>query len=288
MAARLWLLAAMLPLTSAALAQDQGDLVKASQNPVAAMISVPFQNNTFFGVGPDDDTANLLNIQPVIPINLGPVNLINRTIFPLIYLPDLTAGLAELPEGISGGSPFGLGDINYTGFLSPAKSGEITWGIGPSISFSSATGEKLGTEKRSAGSSAVALVTPGPWVVGALVRQLWSIAGDDDRQDVSQMLIQPFVNYNLPEGWFLVSAPIITADWEADSDYTWLVPLSGGGRVFKIGPQLVNATLQAYYNVEQRSSARSGRCASRSPSCSRSDDGRGKISTRPAIKARGE
>jgi hypothetical protein len=95
-------------------------------------------------------------------------------------------------------------------------------------------------------------VTPGPWVVGTLVRQLWSFAGDDDRQDVSQMLIQPFVNYNLPNGWFLVSAPIITANWEASSDDTWLVPLGGGaGRVFKIGPQPVSVGLQAYYNVEK-------------------------------------
>ena len=128
----------------------------------------------------------------------------------------------------------------------------ITWGIGPSISFPTATDEKLGSEKWSAGPSAVALVTPGPWVVGTLVRQLWSFAGDDDRQDVSQMLIQPFVNYNMAGGWFLTSAPIITANWEASSDDTWLVPLGGGGgRVFKIGPQPVNVGLQAYYNVEK-------------------------------------
>jgi hypothetical protein len=245
-------LAAFVALPSLALAQDQADLAKASQNPVAAMISLPFQNNTFFDVGPDDDTANVLNIQPVIPIGIGPVNLINRTIVPLIYLPDVTAGLAELPEGISGGETFGLGDINYTGFLSPAKSGEITWGVGPSISFPTATDEKLGSEKWSAGPSAVALVQPGPFVVGTLARQLWSFAGDDDRQDVSQLLIQPFVNYNMAGGWFLTSAPIITANWEADSDDTWLVPLGGGGgRVFKIGPQPVNMSLQAYYNVEK-------------------------------------
>jgi hypothetical protein len=194
----------------------------------------------------------VLNIQPVIPINLGPVNLINRTIFPLIYLPDLTSGLPELPEGISGGSTFGLRDINYTGFLSPAAGGPVTFGIGPSISFPSATDAKLGTEKWSAGPAAVALVQPGPFVVGALARQLWSFAGDDDRQDMSQLLIQPFANYNMPEGWFLVSAPIITANWEASSDDTWLVPLGGGGgRVFKIGPQPVNMSLQAYYNVEK-------------------------------------
>jgi hypothetical protein len=237
----------------AARAQDQADLAKASQNPVAAMISLPFQNNTFFDVGPDDDVANVLNIQPVIPIGLGPVNLINRTIVPLIYLPDVTSGLPELPEGISGGETFGLGDINYTGFLSPAKSEALTWGIGPSISIPTATDKKLGTQKWSAGPSAVALVTPGPWVIGALARQLWSFAGDDDRQDVSQMLIQPFVNYNMAGGWFLTAAPIITANWKASSDDdTWTVPLGGGGgRVFKIGPQPVNMSLQAYYNVEK-------------------------------------
>jgi hypothetical protein len=91
---------------------------------------------------------------------------------------------------------------------------------------------------------------PGPFVTGALVRQLWSFAGDDDREDVSQLLVQPFVNYNLEDGWFLVSAPAITANWEADSDERWLVPLGGGGRVFRIGPQPVNMSLQAYYNVE--------------------------------------
>jgi hypothetical protein len=251
---RLWLLATtlLLPLTSAAFAQDQANLAKASQNPVADLISLPFQNNTLFDVGPDDDTANVLNIQPVIPIGIGPVNLINRTIVPLIYLPDVTAGLAELPEGVSGGETFGLGDINYTGFLSPANSGEITWGIGPSISIPTATDKKLGTQKWSAGPSAVALVQPGPFVLGTLARQLWSFAGDDDRQDVSQLLIQPFANYNMAGGWFLTSAPIITANWEADSDNTWLVPLGGGGgRVFKIGPQPVNMSLQAYYNVEK-------------------------------------
>lgn len=90
-------------LPQAALAQESGDLAKAAQNPVAAMISLPFQNNTLFGVGPDDDTANVLNIQPVIPFTVGDWNIINRTIVPLIYLPDVTSGLPELPEGVSGG-----------------------------------------------------------------------------------------------------------------------------------------------------------------------------------------
>ena len=104
----------------------------------------------------------------------------------------------------------------------------------------------------SAGPSAVVVVQPGPFVMGALIRQLWSFAGDDGRRDVSQMLIQPLVNYNLPGGWFLVSAPIITANWEASSDDRWVVPIGGGGgRVLRIGAQPVTAVAQAFYNVEK-------------------------------------
>ena len=94
-------------------------------------------------------------------------------------------------------------------------------------------------------------MTPKPWVLGALVRQLWSFAGDGDRQDVSQLLIQPFVNYNLPDGWYLVSSPVITANWEADSGDRWVVPIGGGaGKLFKLGAQPINSQLQAFYNVE--------------------------------------
>ena len=130
-------------LAASASAQDQGDLAKASQNPVADLISLPLQNNVLFGVGPEDQTANVLNIQPVIPTSFGDWNLINRTIVPLIYLPDLTAGLNVLPEGLPGDATFGLGDINYTGFLSPVDSGAVTWGIGPSILFISAISSSL-------------------------------------------------------------------------------------------------------------------------------------------------
>jgi hypothetical protein len=250
---RLCLVAALFALGLAwpAKAQDQ-DLAKASQNPVADLISLPLQNNTLFGVGPTDDTANVLNIQPVIPLNFGDWNVINRTIVPVIYMPDITAGLESLPSGVEGGSAFGLGDINHTSFLSPASPGRVIWGLGPSITLPSATDDMLGSEKWSAGPSAVALTMPGRWVIGGLARHLWSFAGDDDRQEVNQTLIQPFVNYNLDDGWYLVSAPIITANWSASSGNRWLVPIGGGGgRVFTIGKQPINAGLQGYYNVER-------------------------------------
>ena len=144
--------------------------------------------------GPNDDTVNVLNIQPVIPVMVSEAwNLITRTIVPLMYVPDLVSGLPELPAGITGGDTFGLGDINTTLIFSPAKPGFAIWGLGPSITIPTATDELLGTRKWSAGPSASVLFMPKPWVFGALVRQLVSFAGNSDRKDVSQLLIEPFL-----------------------------------------------------------------------------------------------
>jgi hypothetical protein len=220
------------------------DLAKAAQNPVADMISLPLQNNTNFGVGPGDDVQNILNIQPVVPLKLNmDWNLITRTIVPLIYQPELAPGY---------GSEFGLGDINMSLFLSPAKPGQIVWGVGPVLSFPTAGDAVLGTEKWSAGPTGVALKIHGPWVFGALASNLWSYAGEDNREDVNQFLLQYFINYNMPQGWYLSSAPIITANWKADSGDRWTVPFGGGiGKIFRIGKQPMNAVAQAFYNVEK-------------------------------------
>ena len=88
------------------------------------------------------------------------------------------------------------------------------------------------------------------WVVGALFNQIWSVGGNDDRTDVSAFLLQYFVNYNLDDGWFLTSAPIITANWKAEDGNTWVVPFGGGfGRVFVVGRQPLNFNTQVFYNA---------------------------------------
>ena len=218
------------------------DLAKASQNPVADLISLPIQHNFNFKTGPGDDVLNIMNIQPVIPVRLNEDwNLINRLILPIIWQPEMAPGM---------GTQSGLGDIQYTAFFSPAKSEGLVWGLGPVFQFASATDERLGSERYSAGPSAVFLVMDGPWVVGALLQNVWSYAGDGDREDVNQFLMQPFVNYNLPGGWYLSTAPNITANWETHGTGRWTVPVGGGvGRVFKIGKQPVNLSVRAYYNV---------------------------------------
>jgi hypothetical protein len=235
---------AVLALVGVSAAQPASEeaLAKETQNPVSDLISVPFESNFNFGVGPNDDLQYILYVQPVVPFRLSKDwNLITRTIIPLIDQPELGPGVGDV---------FGLGDIQLSQFLSPAKSGALIWGIGPIFQFPTATDDALGSDKWSAGPTAAALTIRGPWVAGALVNHLWSFAGDDDRADVNQTLIQPIVNYNLPGGWFLSSVPYITANWEKDGDDRWTVPIGiGVGKVHRFGTQPVSLQLTPYYNV---------------------------------------
>jgi hypothetical protein len=239
------LVAAM--MSGPVLAQEPPDadseLAKKTQNPVADLISLPFQNNINFEVGDGGYTQNILNIQPVYPMQLNDQwNLITRTIVPVIHQPPLIPGTDR---------EFGLGDVQFTAFLSPRDSGGLIWGAGPVFRFDTATDDTLGQEKWSAGPSVVALKMQGPWVYGALVQNLWSYAGDSDRAHVNEFLLQPFINYNLPDGWYLSSSPIITANWKADSGNRWTVPIGGGiGKIVRFGKLPVNLSCQAFYNVE--------------------------------------
>jgi len=218
------------------------DLAKQSQNPVASLISVPIQNNTNFGIGPDDETQNVTNIQPVWPFSIGDNwNLITRTIVPLISQPDFYTG--------GQGREFGLGDTTFSAFFSPKESPKLTWGVGPVLVLPTATDDTLGADTWSGGASVVGLVMPGQWVIGSLLSNVWDFSGD---QDVNFFTWQYFINYNFSNGWYLTSAPIITANWEADSGNQWTVPFGGGvGKIFKIGKQPLNAQVQAFYNVEK-------------------------------------
>ena len=226
-------------------------LAEAAQNPVANMIGVPFQNNTYFGIGPNEQTANVLNIQPVIPVKVGDWNIITRTIIPIVYLPaPLEGGIPGLPQNSPSGSTTGLGDINFTAFLSPEKPGKLIWGFGPSLGLDTSTSDFIGTGKWTIGPSLVLLVQPKPWSIGVLMRNLWSFAGPSDRETVNSFLTQFFINYNLPGGWYLTSSPAITANWEAPSGQQWTVPLGGGvGKLLKVGRLPLNVQVQAFGNV---------------------------------------
>jgi hypothetical protein len=241
------LAAALLTVVPAAHAEMSAEeLAKLAQNPVGNLVSVPFQNNTNFNVGPRDGTQNILNIQPVYPIELNPDwNVITRTILPLIWQPGFVAGQ---------GTEFGLGDIQLSAFLSPSKptAAGIIWGAGAIVQMPTNTDARLGNKNWGLGPTAVVLrIQHGdPWVYGVLANNVWSLSSDERGGAYNNGLIQPFVNYNFKEGFYLTSAPIMTVNWKADGGQRWTVPLGGGvGKIFHLGRLPVNTQLSAYYNV---------------------------------------
>jgi len=219
--------------------KTDNELRAQAQNPIANLINLPFQNNTNFTLGPADGVQNILNIQPVWPFQLSDKwNLITRTIFPVVYQPSVAPGVS---------SDFGLGDTNFTAFFSPINDSKTTWGVGPVVLIPTSTGSTLGAGEWGLGASAVVVWSDAPWVAGAIVSNVWTFDGS-----VNSFLFQYFVNYNLANGWYLITAPIITANWEATSGNTWTLPFGGGiGRMVKIGKQPVTISLHLYYNVER-------------------------------------
>ena len=219
----------------------QEDVAKTSQNPIGNVYSFAFQDNIDFKVGSNEATNNTLNIQPVLPVTVGNVNWINRTIIPVKTQGEVTAGLETVT---------GLGDITYQGIFSPAAPGKVIWGVGAALIFPTATDDRLGAGKWQTGPVAIVLTMPGHWVIGALAQNTWSFAGDDARADVNFFFSQYFVNYNIKNGWYLTSSPIITSNWEAASGEQWTLPLGGGfGKIQRIGSTPVDFQIQAFYNA---------------------------------------
>jgi hypothetical protein len=200
--------AGILAAASPLFAQSADELAKQSQNPVASLISVPFQGNWDFGIGDREATGTMLNIQPVAPFGLTTNwNAILRVIMPVQSQP------------ADGGQRFtGMGDTTMTVFFSPARTGKVIWGVGPAILIPTATNQNLGTEKFGLGPSVVALVQPAKWTLGVLGNQIWSVDGANDRADVNQLYLQPFANYNLGHGLALGAALEASANWEADEE----------------------------------------------------------------------
>lgn len=243
-------------LTPQQQAAVQAQIIKDTQNPVGNIAVIPFQNNMNYAIGPYARFQYNLNIQPVVPFMLTKqLNLIARTIIPLVDQP------SSLPPNFcvnaDCGSTFGLGDIQEQLYFAPkTKPGALIWGAGPIFQFPTAQPQTLGSAKWSAGPAAVALVTPGRWVAGILLTQLWSFAGRPNYPNVNSGLFQPFLNYNLPGQWTLTTAPIITVNYNAPGNQKWAVPIGGGGgKTFKLGDQVMQINVFYYTFIQKPLSA---------------------------------
>jgi hypothetical protein len=204
---------------------------------------VPIQKNFNCGVGSYNRTQDVINIQPVIPIRASEnETLITRVIQPLVRQPYSTA---------NAGGQLGFGDINPTFFFSPAAPGKLIWGLGPAILIPFATTAVLGQGKLSFGPSVVALIQPGHWKVGVLVKNVFSVTDSFHRPSINQMTPQEGLerkyraNHHCEltqPGWRQGIQRQRHQRW-----HVWTVPFDGGvGRVMRLGYQPVNISTQFY------------------------------------------
>ncbi|MEW9807526.1 transporter [Mesorhizobium sp. ZMM04-5] len=233
--------AGLFAATGLASAQDT-DLAKQLSNPVASLISLPFQFNYDSGFGPDDGHRVTLNIQPVIPFELSSDwNLISRTIIPVIWQEDVAG-----PSG----SQFGLGDTVQSLFLSPSAPGPggIIWGAGPVFMLPTSTDPLLGGDRWGAGPTGVVLKQSGPWTYGVLANHIWSFAGPDAAPDVNATFVQPFLTYTTDDAWTFAFNTESTYDWEAEQ---WSVPINFMvSKLVKFGEQPVSFQAGVRYWAE--------------------------------------
>jgi hypothetical protein len=222
-------------------------LAKATQNPIASLISVPLQNNFDWGGGPSDDGFQYkLNVQPVIPIKLSEDwNVISRTILPYVYQENL----------IGTSSQSGLADTVQSLFFSPVKPGpgRWIWGAGPVLQIPTATDDLLGEEKWGAGPTGVALRQQGPWTYGMLFNHVWSFAGESGRAEVNRTFLEPFVSYTTKTFTSLAVNTESTYDWGQSQ---WLVPVNlAVQQLLKIGKQPIALQVGGRYYAEGPSGA---------------------------------
>ncbi len=211
-------------------ASDAQELAKKLSNPIASLISVPFQHNFDFGMGPEEDGFRYtMNFQPVIPIALNKNwNLISRTIVPIIHQSDVIGRTSQT----------GLGDMVQSFFISPNKSEPFIWGAGPVLLIPTATDDFLGTEKFGLGPTVVALKQQGQWTIGGLWNHIWSVAGAGDRADVNSTFFQPFVSYTTKTAWTFGLNLESTYDFES---HQWSIPVHlSASKLVKFGKQPVS------------------------------------------------
>ncbi|MEW5733321.1 MAG: transporter [Thermodesulfobacteriota bacterium] len=244
-------LAVFLIIPAAAVAEkSNAELAKDLSNPVAALISVPFQGNWDRGIGPKDDGSRLtVNIQPVLPFSVNHrLNIISRTILPLVYQTDIFPGA---------GDQSGLGDVLQSLFLSPAKPEEgWIWGAGPVFLLPAGTDDFLSGRKWGAGPTGVGLKQSGPWTYGMLMNHLWSFAGDSGRPEVNATYFQPFVSYTTRTAWTCSLDTESSYDWHARQ---WSAPLIASvSKLLKIGRRHLSLSGGLRYWLESPESGPEG------------------------------
>lgn len=224
---------------------DEEQAAKQSENPISNTVHLTIEDSASYLIGAQDRTLNVLTLTPIVPIAVHPEwTLIPSARIPLVWAPDVLEP--------TGGS-FGMGDIALTFLLGPRSRSNLFWGVGLGARVPTATNRALGvfdSGQFSIGPAAAVVATPGHFVVGLNLTNVWSVAGRDDAGDVQALTLQPLINYNLPQAWYVTSSPYILCDWTASSD-KWLVPIGAGiGKLALPSPRVAVAfEAHGYWNA---------------------------------------
>jgi len=224
--------------------QSLQDLAKDALNPFADSIKVPIQLTAGFGVGPRHNVGETLNVQPAISWSLN-------SDWDLIVRPNANLTYAPGPN-----AQFGLQDLQASFFLTPSKTSDWIWGIGPIFQVPSATSSRLGSGRWSAGPTAALVYSDGPWFNAILTYQLMSFAGNRNRGSVNQTYIETLISYNFESGWTVQCDPQMTFNWTANSANGWTIPMGADiGRTFQVGKRTISWQVGAYDYLKDSSGA---------------------------------
>ena len=202
-------------------------------NPVANLISVPLQNNLNYGIGEFNGSKYVINIQPVVPFKLSDnLNLITRYILPVVDQRDITGENTH---------QFGLSDATVTAFFAP-KAKKLITGYGPAFLVPTATDKLLGTQKFGVGPSVLIMHQRKGLSIGFLANQIWSVAGNSERNDFNQFYTQIFLSHSYKSGANWGANVEITQNWEGNTTLVSFNPSLGG--VTKFGDQIVQFSIQ--------------------------------------------
>jgi hypothetical protein len=207
---------------------DSAGLAQELTNPLASLISIPFQNWFDFNLGPRKDGFRYtMEAQPVYPARISKDwSLISRTTIPIIYQQNFSGRTSQA----------GLSDTGESLFLSPARAKSFIWGVGPIFLLPTGTNGLLGTRKFSIGPTAVVVKHTGHTNIGLLASHVWSVAGSDSHPYVSETYAQPFLAYTTKSAWTYAITSYDTYDWQRGR-WTAIVNPFRLSKLTKIGPQ---------------------------------------------------
>ncbi len=233
------------------------DWQRTAQNPLSPNFSLSFKYKYHGGALAGD--VHVGSFAPIMPIRFDRWNIINQLTLNIMGTPGDITGIRGIPQpytgdghGGSDGSAAGLADTFLTSYIAPIINDEFSIGLGAAFVFpTDEPSRELGSGKFSVGPAAMLVYqAPKYWTLSLQAQQIWSVIGSSERDDVSQMIIQPTINYNLPDGWYLRSDMEVIANWKSPSDQRWTVPVGAGiGKLFAAGENAVDAHIEGYYHV---------------------------------------